>query len=135
MTSSSNYQLQWHTVHSWKVNLEDLTLYHNMIGVFQYYNLTCPDICFIENKVYQFMHNQTNVKFASMKKILVYLKDTISYGISIEVLLSIPWHVIQMLIKSHVLMIRGILVATPHWLVQAWYLRAPLNRKWFLIQV
>lgn len=61
-----------------------------MIGVFQYYNLTCPDICFIENKVNQFMHNQTNVKFASMKKILVYLKDTISHGISIEVLLSIP---------------------------------------------
>jgi hypothetical protein len=44
---------------------------------------TRPDICFVVNRVFQFMHAPTDSHWAAVKHILCYLKGTTSYGFHI----------------------------------------------------
>jgi len=46
------------------------------MGALQYLTFTRPDICFAVNRVCQFMHAPTD----TVKRILRYLKGTVSYG-------------------------------------------------------
>jgi hypothetical protein len=60
--------------------LTDPTSYRNLVGALQYLSLTRLDISFAVNKVSQFMHRPTSHHLQAIKRILRYLKSTISYG-------------------------------------------------------
>lgn len=61
----------------------DVTYYRKIVGTLQYLSLTRPDIAFAVNVVCQFMHAPTNAHFMMVKRILRYLKGTISMGLRI----------------------------------------------------
>jgi hypothetical protein len=61
--------------------LIDPSPYHSLVGALQYLSLTRPDISFAVNKVSQFMHCPTSLHLQAVKRILRYLKSTISYGL------------------------------------------------------
>lgn len=54
--------------------------YRSIVGALQYLTVTRPDIAFSVNKVSQFMHCPLNTHFKAVKRILRYLKGTLSYG-------------------------------------------------------
>ena len=64
--------------------LSDPTSYRSIVGALKYCTTTCPVLNFAVNKVYQFMHSSTTVHLNAIKRILWYLKGTISHGISFQ---------------------------------------------------
>ncbi|KAI0488020.1 hypothetical protein KFK09_027843 [Dendrobium nobile] len=61
----------------------DLTLYRKLAGSLQYLSITRPDIAFATNMVCQHMQNPTDQDFKALKRLLRYIKGTITYGLSI----------------------------------------------------
>ena len=59
----------------------DPTRFHQIIGALQYLTFTWPYICYVVNKVCQFMHAATEGHWAVVKHILWYLKGTYSFGL------------------------------------------------------
>jgi len=59
----------------------DPTLYRSVVGALQYVTLTRPDICLAVNKVCQFMANPLDTHWMAVKRILRYLKGTVSHGL------------------------------------------------------
>jgi hypothetical protein len=59
--------------------MEDTTLYRSVVGSLQYLSLTRPDLAFAVSRVYQFMHCPTKLHWQAVKRILRYLKHTISH--------------------------------------------------------
>lgn len=66
------------------IQLSSSTQYCSTVGCLQYLALTRPDIVFIVNKLAQFMHQPTNVHWTAVKRLLWYLKGTISFGLSLN---------------------------------------------------
>jgi hypothetical protein len=66
------------------LSLTDATLYRSTVGSLQYLALTRPDIAFSVNKVAQFMQTPRDVHWTAVKRILRYLKHTISHGLLIR---------------------------------------------------
>ena len=62
-------------------SLDNVTLYRSIVGALQYCTITRPDISFAVNKVCQFMHQPTNYHWLVVKRILRYLKGSLSHGI------------------------------------------------------
>jgi hypothetical protein len=62
-------------------SMEDSTLFRSTVGSLQYLSLTRPDLAFAINKVCQFMHHPTNIHWQAVKRIIRYLKYTISHGL------------------------------------------------------
>lgn len=60
---------------------EESTRYRSMVGALQYLTLTRPDICFPVNKVCQYLHSPTSQHMTAVKRILRYLKGTMSTGL------------------------------------------------------
>jgi histone deacetylase 1/2 len=61
---------------------EDITNYRSMVGVLQYLTLTRPDISYAVNKVCQYLHAPTTVHWTAAKRILRYVKHTLSMGLT-----------------------------------------------------
>lgn len=61
----------------------DITNYRKIVGTLQYLTLTQPDLASAVNVVCQHMHAPTNAHFMMVKRILRYLKGTISMGLRI----------------------------------------------------
>ncbi|KAL0543945.1 hypothetical protein IC582_019055 [Cucumis melo] len=59
----------------------DPSLYRRLVGSLQYLTFTRPDIAFSVNRVSQFMHKPTIIHFSAVKRILRYLRGTLTFGI------------------------------------------------------
>ena len=64
--------------------LPDPTEYRSVVGVLQCLTLTRPDIAFAVNQVCQFMHQPTTTHWIAVKRILCYLKSTLTHGLLYE---------------------------------------------------
>ncbi|KAF5446008.1 hypothetical protein F2P56_031673, partial [Juglans regia] len=62
-------------------SFEDPQLYRSVVGSLQYLSFTRPDISFAVNKVCQYMHSPRQSHWQAVKRILCYLKLTISLGL------------------------------------------------------
>jgi hypothetical protein len=62
----------------------DSTQYRSTVGSLQYLSLTRPDIAFAINKVSQFMQDPRDTHWSAVKRILWYLKSTISHTFCIS---------------------------------------------------
>ncbi|GJX01487.1 uncharacterized mitochondrial protein-like protein [Tanacetum coccineum] len=58
------------------------TLYRSLVGALQYLTITRPDLSYAVNQVSQFLHALMQDHFQAVKRILRYVKGTLSYGIS-----------------------------------------------------
>ncbi|PKU65364.1 Retrovirus-related Pol polyprotein from transposon TNT 1-94 [Dendrobium catenatum] len=63
----------------------DPTLYRRLAGSLQYLSITRPDIAFATNRVCQHMQQPTDQDFKALKRLLRYIKGTLSYGLPISV--------------------------------------------------
>jgi hypothetical protein len=61
--------------------VEDPSLYRSTVGSLQYLSLTRPDLSFVVNRVFQFMHRPLKPHWQAVKRILRYLKHTPSHGL------------------------------------------------------
>jgi histone deacetylase 1/2 len=61
---------------------DDSTNYRSMVGALQYLTLTRPDISFAVNKVCQYLHAPTTVHWTAAKRILRYVKHTLTVGLT-----------------------------------------------------
>lgn len=60
----------------------DVTLYRSLVGALQYLTITRPDLSYAVNQVSQFLHAPMVDHFNAVKRILRYVKGTLSYGLS-----------------------------------------------------
>lgn len=65
-------------------SFSDKTLYRSTVEAFQYLSFTRLDIAFFVNKVAQFMHDPRNDHWSAVKRILRYLKNTVTHGLFIS---------------------------------------------------
>jgi histone deacetylase 1/2 len=63
---------------------DDSTNYRSMVGALQYLTLTRPDICFAVNKVCQFLHAPTTVHWSVVKRLLRYVRGSLTMGLTIR---------------------------------------------------
>ncbi|GKF86249.1 putative zinc finger, CCHC-type containing protein, partial [Tanacetum coccineum] len=64
------------------VPFSDPTLYRSLVGALQYLTITRPDLSYAVNQVSQFLHTPMKDHFQAVKRILRYVKGTLSYGLS-----------------------------------------------------
>ena len=60
--------------------VEDLTLYRSLVGALQYLTITRPDIAYAVQQVCLFMHDPRQTHFQALKRIIRYIKGTLSLG-------------------------------------------------------
>jgi hypothetical protein len=61
--------------------MEDPTLYCSTVGSLQYLSLTHLDLAFAINRICKFMHHSTKLHWQAVKRILRYLKHTITHSL------------------------------------------------------
>ncbi|CAM8997494.1 unnamed protein product [Rhodiola kirilowii] len=64
--------------------ISDPTLYRSVVGTLQYVTITRPEISYAVNRVCQFMHSPTESHWCAVKRILHYLKGTLSSGLVLQ---------------------------------------------------
>ena len=63
---------------------DDVFRYRSLVGGLQYLTLTRPDLSFDVNKVCQYLSQPTTVHYEAVKRILRYVKGTVSTGLRIQ---------------------------------------------------
>jgi hypothetical protein len=63
---------------------EDSTKYRSIVGALQYLTLTRPDLSFSVNKVCQFLHKPATVHWGAVKRIIRYVKGTLTMGLQLR---------------------------------------------------
>jgi histone deacetylase 1/2 len=61
---------------------DDSTKYRSLVGALQYLTLTRPDISYAVNKVCQYLHAPYTVHYTAAKRILRYVKHTMTVGLT-----------------------------------------------------
>jgi histone deacetylase 1/2 len=61
---------------------DDSTKYRSLVGALQYLTLTRPDISYAVNKVCQYLHAPYTVHYTAAKRILRYIKHTMTVGLT-----------------------------------------------------
>ena len=61
--------------------LENASEYWHLVGALQHCTLARPNISFVVNQLYQFMHSPTTTYWTAAKKVLRYLKGSINHGL------------------------------------------------------
>lgn len=67
-----------------RLGTEDSTRYRSVVGALQYLTLTRLDISFSVSKVCQFLHSPTTEHWEAVKRILRYVKGTVSLGLKVR---------------------------------------------------
>lgn len=62
----------------------DAKLYRSIVGALQYATITRPEISYAVNKVCQFMSQPLETHWTAVKRILHYLKATVSHGLHLQ---------------------------------------------------
>jgi hypothetical protein len=62
-------------------DLEDPIVYHQIIGSLMYLIHTRPNICYVVNSLNQFLWEPKQIHMVSAKHILIYIRETIAYGL------------------------------------------------------
>lgn len=65
------------------LKFDDPSIYMSIIGSFHYVTITRPNLTFVGNKVFQFMHNLKCSHWISFKQILRYLQVNVDYGLTL----------------------------------------------------
>ncbi|XP_021992483.1 uncharacterized mitochondrial protein AtMg00810-like [Helianthus annuus] len=60
----------------------DPTLYQSLVGALQHLTITLPDISYVVNQLSQYLHCPTTDHFQEVKRIIRYVKGTISFGLN-----------------------------------------------------
>ncbi|KAI3785937.1 hypothetical protein L1987_45063 [Smallanthus sonchifolius] len=60
----------------------DPTLYRSLVGALQYLTITRPDLSYAVNQLSQFLHKPTVDHFRAVKRLLRYVKGTLSFGLT-----------------------------------------------------
>jgi hypothetical protein len=63
------------------LGVNDSTRYRSIVGALQYLTLTRPDISFAINRVCKFLHNPTTAHWERVKRILRYVRGTLTNGL------------------------------------------------------
>jgi histone deacetylase 1/2 len=63
------------------LSAEDSTRYRSIVGGLQYLTMTRPDLSFVVNKVCQYLHAPRCTHWSAVKRILRYVKATLSTGL------------------------------------------------------
>jgi hypothetical protein len=63
------------------LSAEDSIKYRSIVSALQYLTLTRPDLAYLVNKVYQFLHLPTTEHLTALKWILRYLKHMLGVGL------------------------------------------------------
>lgn len=66
------------------LNEDDAFKYRSTVGALQYLTLTRPDLSFAVNKVCQYLSRPTDVHWEAVKRILRFVRGTVSTGLSIR---------------------------------------------------
>ncbi|XP_071699439.1 uncharacterized mitochondrial protein AtMg00810-like [Rutidosis leptorrhynchoides] len=61
---------------------ENPTLYRSLVGALQYLTITRPDISYAVNQVSQFLHAPTVDHYQAVKRIIRYVKGTVTFGLT-----------------------------------------------------
>ena len=70
----------------------DATRFRQIVGALQYLTFTRLYICFVVNRVYNFMHTPTYFHWSAVKRILHYLKGTKTHSLRITCISSLALH-------------------------------------------
>ncbi|GJU14206.1 ribonuclease H-like domain-containing protein [Tanacetum coccineum] len=63
--------------------ISDSTLYRSLVGALQYLTFTRPDISYAVQQVCLFMHDPREPHLSALKRILRYVRGTLSYGLQL----------------------------------------------------
>ncbi|GKA05992.1 ribonuclease H-like domain-containing protein [Tanacetum coccineum] len=63
--------------------ISDSTLYRSLAGALQYLTFTRPDISYVVQQVCLFMHDPREPHLSALKRILRYVRGTLSYGLQL----------------------------------------------------
>ena len=63
--------------------VSDPTMYRSLAGALQYLTFTRPDISYVVQQVFLFMHDPREPHFSALKRILRYVRGTLDYGLQL----------------------------------------------------